>query len=484
MSLDNDASAIASGRSVGMIQPTKAKASPNQVLAIVCVAICLANLDLFVVNVGLPNIARDFRDASLDDLSWILNGYAIAYAALLVFFGRLAERHRRDLSFLASVALFTAASAACAMAHSVEALVAFRVVQAAGAALMTPTSLGLLLATFPAEKRAGAVRTWTAIGGFAAALGPVIGGLLVTASWRWIFTINVPIGLIAILAGFRMLPKVPGHDAPRPNLWAALLVTGGIAALTFAIVKANDWGGASPAIIASLTSAAVLLGIFVVHCLRSANPFVDPALFRVRSFSGAALVFATFSTAFGAMLLSIALWQQTAWGWSALKTGLTIAPGPMLVPITSLLFARRLIARFGAAAVVAAGAVFFAAGPLLWATMIGADPNIGAVIGGMICTGIGVGLTFPTLMGIGTASLPPSSFATGSGVINMIRQAAIAMGVAVFVAVIGTPGSLAERITAYHRAWWIVVAATLLSLIPNQIFIGRRNGFDQLPMRR
>jgi MFS family permease len=316
MSLDNDADPITAGPSAEMVRPEAAKASPNQVLAIVCVATCLANLDLFVVNVGLPNIARDFHNASLQDLSWILNGYAIAYAALLVLFGRLAERHRRDLSFLASVVLFTAASAACAMAHSVEALVAFRIIQAAGAALMAPTSLGLLLASFPADKRAGAVRTWTAIGGFAAALGPMVGGLLVTVSWRWIFMINVPIGLIAILIGWRILPRVPGHDVPRPNLWAALLVTSGIGALTFAIVKANDWGWASPGIAASFAFAVILLAAFVHHCLRSANPFVDPALFRVRPFTGAALVFATFSTAFGAMLLSIALWQQTAWGWS------------------------------------------------------------------------------------------------------------------------------------------------------------------------
>lgn len=135
-------------------------------------------------------------------------------------------------------------------------------------------------------------------------------------------------------------------------------------------------------------------------------------------------------------------------GWSALKKGLGIAPGPLLVPITSLLFAGRLIARFGAAAVATAGAIVFAAGPILWATTIGAEPNIGRVIGGMICTGVGVGLTFPTLMGIGTASLPPSSFATGSGVITMIRQAAIAIGVALFVAIVGMPGSLQERVSA------------------------------------
>ncbi len=160
--------------------PRRATASPNMVLAIVCVGICLANLDLFIVNVALPNIGRDFEDTSLEDMSWVLNGYAIAYAALLVFFGRLAERHPRNLSFLLGVGLFTAASAACAVANNVETLIAFRVVQAAGAALMTPTSLGLLLAVFAPEKRGTAVRTWTAIGGLAAALGPVVGGLLVT----------------------------------------------------------------------------------------------------------------------------------------------------------------------------------------------------------------------------------------------------------------------------------------------------------------
>ncbi|HJZ20109.1 MAG TPA: MFS transporter, partial [Bradyrhizobium sp.] len=204
----------------------RSSTSPGAVLAIVCVGICLANLDLFIVNVALPNIGQDFRDASLEDMSWVLNGYAIAYAALLVFFGRLAERYSRNMSFLLGVGLFTAASAACAAADSVVTLTAFRVVQAAGAALMTPTSLGLLLAVYPPERRGGAVRTWTAIGGLAAALGPVIGGVLVTLNWRWIFLVNVPIGIVAMLIGWWKLPKIPGHEAPRPHPFDALLVTG------------------------------------------------------------------------------------------------------------------------------------------------------------------------------------------------------------------------------------------------------------------
>jgi len=451
--------------------PRASAASPATVLAIVCVGICLANLDLFIVNVALPNIGRDFRDARLEDMSWVLNGYAITYAALLVFFGRLAERSRRNVSFLLGVGLFTLASAACAAADSVVTLTAFRLVQAAGAAVMTPTSLGLLLAAFPPERRGGAVRTWTAIGGLAAALGPVIGGVLVTVNWRWIFLVNVPIGLVAMLVGWWKLPEVPGHEAPRPHPFDALLVTGGIGALTFAIVKVNDWGWRSPGIGISFIAAIVLLAWFVWRCLRSDSPFVDPALFRIRQFTGAALVMAPYSAAFGAMLLSVALWEQTAWGWSALKTGLAIAPGPLLVPITSLLFSGKLIARFGAAAVITAGIFFFVAGLSYWASVIGLEPNAALVIMGMIPTGIGVGLTFPTLMGVAASGLRSSSFATGSGVINMIRQAALAIGVAIFVAIVGSPATPVERVAAFHRGWWIVAPIPALGLIPTFFLI-------------
>jgi EmrB/QacA subfamily drug resistance transporter len=448
--------------------------SPPQVLAIVCVGIVLANLDLFIVNVGLPNIARDFQSASLEDLSWILNGYAITYAALLVFFGRLAERYRRDRSFIVGIALFTAASAACAMANSVAVLVLFRVLQAAGAALLTPTSLGLLLASFPPEGRGGAVRTWAAIGGFAAALGPLVGGLLLSLSWRWIFIVNVPIGLAAMLIGWWKLPHVIGHPVTLPSTRAAVLVTAGIGALTFAIVKVNDWGWHSPAIALSFGVCVLCLASFVWHCLHDENPFIEPGLFRIREFSGAALVMAPYSIGFGAMLFSIAMWQQVAWGWSALKTGLAIAPGPLLVPFTSLLFSRRLLARFGAAPVVAAGTVFFAGGLIAWATLIGREPNIALVVLGMIPTGIGVGLTFPTLMGISASALPASSFATGSGVINMIRQAAIAIGVAIFVAIIASPSSPDAQLSAFRFGWWLMAAITALGLIPTRLLLTAR----------
>ena len=443
-----------------------AATKPGQVLAIVCAGIVLANLDLFIVNVALPDIARDFNDTNLGSLSWILNGYAIVYASLLVFCGRLAERFPRNASFLVGVALFTAASAACALASSVEMLVAFRLAQAAGAALLTPTSLGLILATFPAERRAGAVRIWAAVGGFAAALGPLVGGLLVTASWRWIFLVNLPIGLLALVVGWIKLPRVPGHDVATPNLGAAALITAGIATLTFGIVKLNDWGWNAPAVMLSFAASAAMLALFVAHCLRSDNPFIDPALFRIRDFTRATLAMAPFSTAFGGFLLSLVLWEEGVWHWSAMTIGLAIAPGPFMVPVTSLLLARRLIARFGAATVVVAGLVVFAGGVVVWAALAGPHPDLGFAILCVIPSGIGVGLTLPTLMGLGTSALPASSFATGSGVINMVRQIGFAVGVAIFVAIVGTPVSAAAHIAAFRLAWWVMVGITALGLLP------------------
>ena len=322
-------------------------ASPREVLVIVCAGVVLASLDLFIVNVALPDIARDFGGAGLGELSWVLNGYAIVYAALLVLFGRLADRHRRDLGFLLGVAVFTVASAACAAATSVAMLVAFRLVQAAGAALLTPTSLSLVLATYPPERRHGAVRSWTATAGLAAALGPVVGGLLITASWRWVFLVNVPIGVVAFVVGWRRLPHVAGHRVPRPDAVGAVLVTAGVGLLTFGLVQGSAWGWGSAGIVSALAGSVGLLGLFVVHCLRHHNPLIEPSLFKVRSFSGASVVSLLFSAAFGAMLLSVVLWLQDDWGWSALKAGLAMAPGPLMVPLFSFVVAGRLIPRLG-----------------------------------------------------------------------------------------------------------------------------------------
>jgi EmrB/QacA subfamily drug resistance transporter len=457
-------------------------ASPTRVLVIVCVGVIMASLDLFIVNVALPDIGHDLGTTDLSSLSWVLNAYAIVYAALLVLFGRMAERRNRESGFLLGVGLFTLASAACGAATSLTMLVVFRVLQAAGAALLTPTSLSLVLATAPMERRQSSVRAWTAVGGMAAALGPVAGGLLVSASWRWVFLVNVPIGLWGLWAGWRRLPDVPGHPVPRPDALGAALLTGGIAALTLALVQGRDWGWGSAATLGVLVASLLVLGAFVWRCLHHHNPLVEPALFRGRTFTGASIVMTLFSIAFGAMLLSIILWAQEVWGWSALTTGLAFAPGPLMVPVMAFLVAPRLIGRFGPGPVVAAGCTALGAGFAWWAVAIGLTPHyVTEMLPGALLTGVGVGLTLPTLMATASSALPPQSFATGSAVVNMLRQVGLTIGVAIFVAVVGTPATPDAARSAYHTGWWVLVAAAVGAASAGVVLLQRREATAAAP---
>ena len=443
-------------------------------LVIVSAGVILASLDLFIVNVALPQIARDLGTTDLSTLSWVLNGYAIVYASLLVFFGRLADRYRRDRGFLLGVAVFTAASAACAASTSVGMLIGFRLVQAAGAALLTPTSLGLVLASYEPERRAGAVRAWTATAGVAAAIGPVIGGLLVTASWRWVFLINVPIGIAALIVGRRRLPRIEGHRVERPAALGVVLATGGIAILTCGLVKGSDWGWTSGTTLGLLAGAAALLGFFVWHCTRSRAPLIQPSLFASKPFSGASIVSLLFSASFGAMLLSIVLWVQGGWGWSALRAGLAIAPGPLMVPIVSFGIAGRLIRLYGPATVIALGTLAFGGGVVWWVLAISSGPNyVSGMLGGMVLTGVGVGLTLPTVMATAAASLPAPMFATGSAVVNMVRQTGLAIGVAALVAVLGASRAGSAQLPAFRHAWWVTAALSFAG-IPLALALLRR----------
>jgi EmrB/QacA subfamily drug resistance transporter len=452
----------------------RADASAALVLVIVCAGVVLASLDLFIVNVALPDMGRDLHATNLADLSWVLNAYAIVYASLLVLFGRLAESRRRENAFLLGVLVFTVASAACGAATNLGMLIAFRVVQAAGAALLTPASLSLVLATTEPSRRHGAVRAWTAVGGLAAALGPVVGGLLVALSWRWVFLVNVPIGALALIIGWRRLPQIAGHPVGRPDAFAAALVTAGVSALTLGLVKGGDWGWGSAATIVSLAVAAAALLAFAAHCVLHRNPLIDARLFRVRTFTGSSIVALVFSIGFGAMLLSRVLYAQDVWHWSALQTGLSIAPGPVMVPLFSFLVAGRLINRFGPGPVIALGSTLFAAGAAWWTLAATIAPHyINDMLGGILLTGIGVGLTMPTFMATGAAALPPASFATGSAVVNMLRQLGLAVGVAVLVAVLGNPHGDAATLAAYRHGWEMIAFAALLAAVCGGVLLRR-----------
>ena len=418
-------------------------------VAVVCLGAFMAGLDLFIVNIAFPAMKQDFSGTSLGRLSWVLNAYTIVFAALLVPAGRWADAYGRKRVFLLGLALFTAASAACAAAWSAEALTATRVLQAVGAALMVPTSLALLLPEFPPLKRSVAVAGWAAVSAVAAAAGPPIGGLLVQADWRWVFLVNVPVGIAALVIGARVLREAREPGAARPDGLGALLLAAGVAALVGGVVQGPDWGWGDPRVIGAWSLAAGLLAIVARRCLRHPAPVVDPDLVRIRPFRVAVFSAMLFFAAFGAMLLTSVLFLTGVWGHSVLQAGLEIAPGPAMAAIFSLPGAR-LARRVGMARVGALGTAMFSLGGVWWITQLGAVPDYaGEFLPGMVIGGAGIGLVIPTITAAAAVVLPADRFATGTAVVTMGRQLGVAIGVAVLVAVLGDAPRLADFDTAF-----------------------------------
>ncbi|KAA1429493.1 MFS transporter [Nocardioides antri] len=435
--------------------------------AILTGATFLAGLDLFIVNVAFEEIGRDFTTASggptLSELSWILSAYAVVYAALLVPMGRLTDRYGRKPGFVAGLAVFTLASLACGFAPGVWELVAARVLQAVGAAAMTPASLGLLLAALPAEKRAAGARLWALTGAIAAALGPAAGGGLVQLSWHWAFWINVPIGAFLVVAAIRFVPDVRNDtSAPRPDLVGAAVLAAAIGALVLGLVQAEEWGWTSGATLTAFAAALVGVAAFAGLSARHPSPVIDPALVRVRSFAWANVATLVFNTGFGASLLLGILWMQQVWGFSALETGFAIAIGPLVVPPTSIIAARRL-GHLHPSRLIAAGGILYAVAALWQLFALSTEPAYWSTfVPAWIVGGIGVGLAFPNLVAAATATLPPAQGATGSGIVSMARQVGFALGVSVLVAILGHGAADTDAVRA---AWLFVAACSVLAAV-------------------
>lgn len=429
-------------------------------VTVVVTAVFMSNLDLWIVNVALVAIGRGLH-GSLSSVSWVLNAYAVTLAALLIPAGRLGDRigHRRV--FLGGIALFTLASAACAAAPGLPVLVAARALQAAGAAAQLPTSLALLIASFPPERRLAAARGWAAVGALAAVAGPVLGGLLVSLSWRWVFVVNLPVGLAAWLAGRRVLARAPRREAgPVPDLAGSALLILAVGALTDAVVEAPAWGWTGLRTLGLLGLAAAATAAFGWRCRRHPFPMVELPLLRSHRFAPANLATFLFSLAFAIMLLSNSLWCQDVWHYSALRTGLAMVPGPAMVPVVTFASAR-LVRRLGAGRVAAAGTVLFAISLLWRVALAGPVPDYARdLLPSMLVGGAGVGLTLGTLIAAGATALPAHRSATGSAIINSTRQLASALGVAVLVTILGAATGSRH---GYDTGWVIGAGLAILA---------------------
>ena len=444
------------------VEPPALGRHATAVLALTSAVVFMVFLDATIVNVAFETISRDLH-AGASRLVWVLNAYSLAFAAMLIPAGRLADRYGRRRVFLLGVAGFTAFSALCGFAPDPNVLIAGRALQGLFAALVVPTALALLLPEVPPLRRPVAVATQAAMGAAAAAVGPTTGALLIEyGSWRWVFLVNVPIGVLVTLAGRWLLRESSDPDAHGvPDPVGALLVAVIPALLSFSVIEGPSWGWDNPWVLAGFALAALLLPVLGWRSATARHPALDLALLRIRQFrliNAASLLFAT---AFYGMLLANIVFLQAVWHYSVLRAALASAPGPIMVALVARP-AGRLAARIGFRPVLLAGAACWALASAAFALGIGPSAQWTTHwLPSALLTGVAIGLTLPVQSGAAVASLPAARFGLGSAINASFRQLGAVLGVSLFVALVGDTHTATAA--AYHRAWWILGAIGLAS---------------------
>ncbi len=426
-------------------------------LAVVSAAQFLAAFDLWVVTIALPTLRSEFAPADLADVAWILNVYTIVLAALLAPAGRYADTIGRKRAFIAGLSLFGVASAGCAFAPSLAVMIAWRSVQALSAAVVLPTSLGLALPAFPPNERGTAVGIWSAVGAIAAGSGPVLGGLLIQLTWRWIFLINVPIIVVAVAAAIVLLPRdVAAHEKLRFDFFGLVLVLAAMGLVCAALIEASVW----PAVLVwfMLAAGVCLAALFIMHVRRHPEAVVPPRLFRVRRFRASAFGLFAYYAGFAVNLLGITLLLTEGMHLSVLEAALGIMPGPISAGIASP-FSGRVSARLGVRRTLVVGAALFALAGL-WPLLVGAGEvpaYLTGILPSLLFWGVGNALIQPTLFS-GADVAPKADLALAAAVLAASRQLGSAFGVAVLVAVVGATG-----IASFAVAWDIVLVSAVLT---------------------
>jgi NTE family protein len=470
----------------GQVAVRRAPSSAT-VLLVASFGAFLAFLDSTIVNVAFPDIQADFRDASLSNLSWVLNAYNIVLASLMVVAGRLADLVGRRRMFTTGVVVFTVSSVLCAFAPTVGALVGFRVLQGVGAAMLIPASLALVVEGFEPARRAHGVSLWGAAAAIASGLGPPIGGALVAASsWRLAFLVNLPLGVMAYVVAKRGLVESRSPGAKRlPDLRGALLLGAALGLLTTAVIKGEDWGWTDARTVGAFAASAGSLVGFVLSSRVHRAPLLDPALLRVRSFVVGNVLTVIASVGFYAYLLTHVLYLNKVWDYSLLRAGLAVAPAAFVAAAVASALGKVADKR-GHRVIVLVGSLIWA-GSLAWyLTQVGPRPDfLGEWLPGQLLQGVGVGATLPILAGASLARLPKGDgYATASAVNSSARQLGAVLGVAVLVVLIGTPTALTLR--DHLQRGWLFAAICFGVVAVGSLVIGRtvRDVSDDVPVVR
>lgn len=425
----------------------------------------LAFLDATIVNIAFPALSASFAEASRSELSWVLDAYFVVIAALLVPAGGVADRIGVRRAFVWSVAAFGITSLLCALAPTWQLLVAARVLQAASAACIAPTSLTLVIRAFAPEKRTSATTIWGASAALAAAIGPTLGGALVEVTdWRWIFLINAPLCLVIVLLARGRLPETTPSSDGLPDLLGALLVAVALGALTLGIVEGPTWGWLSAGTL-GVWGLAVVAGAVVLRRQRThPRPVVPRGLGSAQGYLVGNLGTFVFSMAFFATILGNVLFLTSVWGYSALEAGAASAPGPIVTTLVGAV-AARLVARAGFGPLIAAGAVLYAAGILVLRSAGPTPDYVGTWLPGMMLCGLAIGLAYPTLGSAAVAAVDAAHLATASAVNAAYRQVGAALGTALLVVIVGSPTTLAGALSASDDAYLFSAGCALLAAV-------------------
>ncbi|HSZ14142.1 MAG TPA: DHA2 family efflux MFS transporter permease subunit [Solirubrobacteraceae bacterium] len=428
--------------------------SPRAVLAVAVLGTFMAFVDATIVNIAVPNIHHDFARSQLSSVSWVLNAYNIVFAAFLVGGGQLADLLGRRKVFSFALVAFTLGSTLCAIAPSLGLLVAARMLQAAGSAMLVPSSLAIVLEAHAERERMHAVALWSAVAALAAGIGPPLGGLLITASnWRLVFLVNIPVGAVALVLAQRVLveSRAPGRRRV-PDLLGGAVLALAIAALVLAVVKGQEWGWGGARVIGAFAIALLLSVCFLLRTSRQRAPVLDLSLLRIRSFAISNGVTVVMAGGFYAYTLCNVLFLTTVWRYSILTAGLALTPGP-LTAMAVAGPASRVVERLGHRAVAAPGALVWAGGMAFFAATLRTRADfLSGWLPGMLILGLGAGLTFPTLSGAAVASVPGPRFAIATSLNSVARQLGAALGVAVLIAILGTPTPL-HALHAFQHGW-------------------------------
>lgn len=434
---------------------TRAAASPNRVLAIASLGAVLAFVDATIVNIAFPDIVADFPGTDIAAVSWVLNAYNIVFAAFLVAAGRFADLLGRKRLFETGIVLFTAASVLCALAPSLETLIAARILQALGAAIVVPASLALVIQAFPGRRRGHGVAIWSAIAALSAGLGPSLGGLMVELDgWRLVFLVNAPVGLVAwrLTRTTLVESRAPGRRT-IPDLPGAAVLAAAIALLTLGLVKGHDWGWTSVPVLGSWALAALLGAGFARRCTWHAAPMLDLDLLRIRSIATTNALTVIGAAGYYAMVLCNVLFLTSVWGYSVLDAGLAMTPGPFIAAVASVP-AAKLADRYGAAVVLAVGATIWALGIVMLVTTVGGEPAfLRDWLPCSVVLAVGAGATFPVVGAAAVAEVPGGRFATATGLNSIARQFGAVLGVALLIAIVGVPGPRDDLAAAFDRGW-------------------------------